>query len=62
MAVRFTSRNFHPPHVFARKPAEEPVEPVPVEAAPVEPVPVESLEPVPVEPAQPDEPMDHGNR
>ena len=25
LAVRFTSSNFHPPHVFAPKPAEEPV-------------------------------------
>ena len=38
LTVRFTSRNFHPPHVFAPKPAEEPVQPTqPVEPAPVEP-------------------------
>ena len=45
IAVRFTSRNFHPSQVFAPKPAEEPVQPT----QPVEPAP-------PVEPAQPVEP------
>ena len=58
LAVRFTSRNFHPSQVFAPKPVE-PVEPV----APVEPVervePVQPVQPVErVEPAQPDEVME----
>ena len=52
LAVRFTSRNFHPSQVFAPKPAEEPVQPTqPAQPTqPVEPASVEPVAPAPVEP------------